>query len=72
MQQCCARHLVLIFLQICRYNPEEVFINCRHHFYWNSICCSVWSYLDYEFHFRDLYCVHLNASVLFKRIKSQG
>lgn len=47
---------------ICRYNSEEVFINCGHYLHWNSICCIVWTYPYYELHLRNLHCVYLDAS----------
>lgn len=50
-----------IFLDTCRYNFEEIFINCCHNLHRDSISCAVWSHSDYKLYLRNLYCFHLYA-----------
>lgn len=52
----------LKFIKTCRYNFEKVLVNCRHNIYGTGICCTVWSYSDYEFYSWYLYCVYIYAS----------
>ncbi|XP_035831614.1 uncharacterized protein LOC110867935 isoform X3 [Helianthus annuus] len=64
-KQCGAGNFILIFLQICRYNLEKVFIYICDNFHGLCICRFVRSYVDDKFYVRNFYWFHFNASVPF-------
>lgn len=53
--------LYVLLFDASRCNLEEVLFDSSDNLYRNSICCPVWSYLDYEFSVRNFYRLHLYA-----------